>query len=417
MPRGGGALPPIILSPGRFGLIQTGLKAGHGAANQYQDLVLLDNNLEITRSSMHAEPHAAALPAVRCKKLDRILVRLAQDFQPFNQLSSERLAEVLNVVRLIELRTGELFQLSGGRDSDYLFVIEGQLELISNNTVRTLWPGEASGRHPVLLPAAPSTSTLLAREDSIVCHVERQIIDDLISWEAVIQDHADDSDAVRQRMELVRNSLVFRRLPWEAVEAAFERMQPVAVKAGQTVVQQGEQGDAFYIITSGRAEVWQCTMLDDEPRMIAELAEGDAFGCEALISGKTRSETVRMLEDGTLLTLGKDDFDWLISKQMIKSINAKVANTMKETGYRFIDVRYPEEFEYNHIPGATLIPLFELRQRMPELDPAQRYIIYCQSGSRSAVAALRLTQAGYDVQTLEGGIREWPYETQSLELV
>jgi rhodanese-related sulfurtransferase len=31
------------------------------------------------------------------------------------------------------------------------------------------------------------------------------------------------------------------------------------------------------------------------------------------------------------------------------------------------------------------------------------------------VAALRLSQAGYDVQTLEGGMREWTYETESLE--
>jgi rhodanese-related sulfurtransferase len=54
---------------------------------------------------------------------------------------------------------------------------------------------------------------------------------------------------------------------------------------------------------------------------------------------------------------------------------------------------------------------------MHELDNQQRYIIYCQSGSRSSVAALRLSQAGYDVQTLEGGMREWPYETQSLEMV
>lgn len=355
-------------------------------------------------------------PATRCIKLDRMLDSLASDFPPFNQLSAERLSEVLNVVRLIEMRPGELLQMPGGKDSDYLFVLEGRLELIKNGVIRTLIAADNTHKRPVMLAATPNTSTLLAREASIICHADRQMLDDLISWDAVVHDHPESGDQVRERMEQVRNSLVFRRLPWEAVEAAFERMRPVAVRAGDTVVQQGEQGDAFYIITSGRAEVWQ-TMMSDEPQKIAEIGEGDAFGCEALISGKTRSETVRMLEDGTLLTLGKDDFDWLIGKQMIKSIHPKVAHTMMETGYKFVDVRYPEEFEYNHIPGATLIPLFELRHRMNELDPKERYIIYCQSGSRSAVAALRLSQSGYDVQTLEGGMREWCYETGSMEEV
>jgi rhodanese-related sulfurtransferase len=214
---------------------------------------------------------------------------------------------------------------------------------------------------------------------------------------------------VRKRMEQVRNSLVFRRLPWESVEAAFERMRIVSVKAGEEVIRQGEAGDAFYIITSGRAEISHLGVGGSTAQIVAEIGEGDAFGCEALISGKTRSETVRMIEDGTLLTLGKDDFDWLISKQMIKAVSAKVAQTMLETGYKVIDVRSAEEFEYGRIPGARLIPLFELRQRLAELDPQQRYIIYCHSGSRSSVAALRLTQAGFDVQTLEEGFRGWPY--------
>lgn len=354
----------------------------------------------------------AVHPAVKSTKLGRILDSLVQQ-PPFNQLSEDRLTEVLNLVRLIEMRSGELFQIQGSQDNDYLFVIEGRIDLIAQGDIRSALTATDTSRRPVMLPLAPASTTLLARERTILCHADRQVMDDLISWEAMVNDPVTADETVRNRMEMVRNSLVFRRLPWEAVEAAFQRMQTVPAKAGDTVVREGEAGDAFYIITSGRAEVWHNDLMTDEPTKIAEIGEGDAFGCEALISGKTRSETVTMLEDGTLLTLGKEDFDWLISKQMIKAVSAKVARTMMETGYQFIDVRYREEYEYNHIPGAMLIPLFELRQTVPQLDREKRYIIYCQSGSRSSVAALRLTQAGFDVQTLEGGIREWPYETEN----
>ena len=85
---------------------------------------------------------------------------------------------------------------------------------------------------------------------------------------------------------------------------------------------------------------------------------------------------------------------------------------MLETGYKLIDVRTDEEYEYGRIPGALLIPLFDLKQRKAELDVQARYIIYCHAGSRSSVAALRLTQAGFDVQTLEGGFSAWPFEIE-----
>ena len=82
-------------------------------------------------------------------------------------------------------------------------------------------------------------------------------------------------------------------------------------------------------------------------------------------------------------------------------------------GYELLDVRYEEEWQDYSIPGATLIPLQSLRQRYMELEPAKKYVTYCKGGARSAVATLLLSQQGYDVVSLTGGIRDWPYETQS----
>ncbi|MCA1805293.1 MAG: rhodanese-like domain-containing protein [Xanthomonadaceae bacterium] len=48
------------------------------------------------------------------------------------------------------------------------------------------------------------------------------------------------------------------------------------------------------------------------------------------------------------------------------------------------------------------------------LDKDKRYIVYCHGGARSAIATLTLTQNQFDVLSLEGGIRSWPFETQSL---
>jgi len=348
-------------------------------------------------------------------KLEHVLDRLAHHYQPFNLLSPERLNEVASIVRFMEMRKGEIFQIAGGTDNDYLFVVEGRLEIIHSGSIRTLAGPNDTKKRPVVLPAAPATTTLMAREDAIICHADRGLLDSLISWDEVVNMLDEAGDDTAKLLDKVRNSLVFRRLPLEAVEMAFHRMRTQHVKAGEYVIQQGEEGDAYYVIVSGKAEVYQRGIYDDEPQKIADIGEGDAFGCEALIAGSQRNESVKMIEDGELLVLDEDAFQELISSPLIKTVNPAVARTMAETGHKLIDVRYPEEFDDHHIPGATLIPLFELRNRMDELDKSQPYIVYCHGGARSAVATLILTQNQFDVLSLDGGIRNWPYETQSLD--
>lgn len=347
-------------------------------------------------------------------KLDRVLESLSRNYQPFTLLSRERLAEVVNIVRFVEMRKGEIFQITGGKGHDYLFVIEGQLEVIYSGAIKSIASAEDTRKRPVLLPPSPNTSTLVAKQDCIICHADRDLLDKLISWDEVVHMMEDSDTEMYHLMEQVRNSLVFRRLPLETVEMAFKRMKCQDVKKGQEVIRQGDKGDAYYIITAGTAEVYQRGVYDDKQHKVADIKDGDAFGCEALISGSTRNETVRMTSDGTLLVLDKEAFEELISTSLIKTVHPNVAKTMLETGYSLIDVRYSEEFDEDHIPGANLIPLFELRNRMAELDKSKKYIVYCHGGARSAVATLILTQNQLDVVSLEGGIRSWPFETQSI---
>lgn len=348
-------------------------------------------------------------------KLERVLDNLSSRYMPFTLLSRERLLEVVNVVRFIELREGEILQLRGGKAGDYLYVVEGNLEIVQHGSLHSFCGQQDTQSRPFVLPGAPLTATVIARQDAIICHADREMLNDLIAWDEVVHLSEDTDDELHERLELVRNSLVFRRLPLELIETAFKQMEIKTVKAGEDIVRMGENGDAFYVISQGSAETYQVGLYDNEPTKIADLGEGDAFGCEALISGNTRCETVTATSDCTLLVLYQNAFEELIQKSLIKTVHPSVAKTMAETGYRLLDVRYAEEFDDHHIPGATLMPLYELRNRMDELDKNERYIAYCHAGGRSAVAALLLAQNQFDVVSLEGGIRDWPFETASVE--
>jgi sulfur-carrier protein adenylyltransferase/sulfurtransferase len=75
---------------------------------------------------------------------------------------------------------------------------------------------------------------------------------------------------------------------------------------------------------------------------------------------------------------------------------------------RIIDVREPNEYQINRIPGSELIPLGELPRRYAELDPDDELVMHCKMGGRSAKAVDFLRSVGFKhVQNLKGGILEW----------
>ena len=83
-----------------------------------------------------------------------------------------------------------------------------------------------------------------------------------------------------------------------------------------------------------------------------------------------------------------------------------------ESGYIIIDARTQEEYDQGHIPGAILIPEYEIADRAEkELpDKNQLILVYCRSGRRSKIAAEELVKLGYTNVKEFGGIINWEYE-------
>jgi sulfur dioxygenase len=77
---------------------------------------------------------------------------------------------------------------------------------------------------------------------------------------------------------------------------------------------------------------------------------------------------------------------------------------------RVLDVRTAAEFdgELGHVPGAVLIPLDELRERIDEVARDKPLVVVCQTGKRSALATTILRQAGVkELANLAGGMVRW----------
>ena len=96
-----------------------------------------------------------------------------------------------------------------------------------------------------------------------------------------------------------------------------------------------------------------------------------------------------------------------VSATEITPVELKKKLDAGETPF-ILDVREPNEYQINKIPGSTLIPLGELPRRYQELPKDRQIVTQCKIGGRSAKAQDFLKTVGFtDVLNLKGGILKW----------
>ena len=102
-----------------------------------------------------------------------------------------------------------------------------------------------------------------------------------------------------------------------------------------------------------------------------------------------------------------------------ESVSAKEVHKkiLRKDKFVLLDVRSHKEYEELRIPGALLIPLGILRNRLFELSKDNEIITFCSISLRGYEAALILESAGYkNVRVMDGGITMWPYSiTEGLQ--
>jgi len=246
--------------------------------------------------------------------------------------------------------------------------------------------------------------------------IDDEVLDILATWDQVAQSGSGDGGstmarAVRSDARLITGAFsltnlrsgAFAQLPVAHIDELLKRFERVKTARGDVIIKEGDEGDFYYVVEAGKCLVER--NVGGVSMRLAELKSGDAFGEEALVANAKRNATVTMLAEGSLLRLAKEDFNELLKKPLLQSLDMEQARKKVAAGGQWIDVRYPSEYQYDKLPGAINIPLSEVRNAVKVLDRSREYVIYCQSGRRSSAAAFLLAQRGFKAFVLEGGLR------------
>jgi ATP-binding cassette subfamily B protein len=126
--------------------------------------------------------------------------------------------------------------------------------------------------------------------------------------------------------ERLRQLPFFRGIGEDALEQISQLFITETFDAGSTVIEQGDNGDKFYLIARGKVEILIASETS-ERRKVAVLEDGDHFGEIALLQHIPRTATVVTATSCLLLSLSHDHFHPLMER--FPTIRAELERTLQ----------------------------------------------------------------------------------------
>jgi len=349
------------------------------------------------------------------KTLNRRQIPEAVDlsvFEPFSAFTAEMLESIANEASVERLPPGRRIFNQGDMDGKSVFLLSGQIALIAEGHPAITIKAGSNEALEAVADSKPREVTALARSSVTLLSVATELLYELNKTTPMVSVHktermtnSKDNRSRSARIEWVLNSPLFFRLPSPHVQVLTRRLEEVCVKTGEAVVSEGDEGDFYYVITKGSCVVTRAIKGTNKKSRLAELGIGRGFGESALIGDTLHSSTVTMLEDGALVRIPKSEFMTLLVTPYIKRVSYEQMLMMQDEGAVLLDVRIHSAFEKMSLRGSINLPLATLWKAASILDKSKEYVVCCDVGKRSTIAAFLMAQQGLNARILEGGLK------------
>lgn len=127
-----------------------------------------------------------------------------------------------------------------------------------------------------------------------------------------------DEQTMAALKESVKSNVLFQHLEPHELGGVLDAMFEVQPKAGEVIIQQGDEGDNFYVIDNGTVEVLISSGDGGEPEHISDITDGGSFGELALIYGTPRAATIKAKTDCRLWAIDRDTYRRILMGSTIR---------------------------------------------------------------------------------------------------
>lgn len=328
---------------------------------------------------------------------------------PLNTLPDSAFSELVKECQVEKLERGDYLFRQGDTVPFNFYLLNGMVALLSRGKeVERIKPGSDKSRFPIAhqIPRKYSARALTSSEIVLIDNLQlNQFLKDADTEYKVDELSSMASD---DWMSQMLQSRIFQQIPAANIQKVFMKMEQVEVEKGDVIIEQGGEGDFFYMMHRGRARVTRKITANADPIEMDRIGAGDTFGEEALLSDSPRNSSVTMMTAGIILRLSKEDFIELVNQPLARSIDFKEANERIEQGALWVDVREPGVFKKSHVQGSINISPALVRHEVSHLAPDREYILYCETGQQSTTAAFVMIEMGFEVSVLSNGLNAIP---------
>lgn len=237
----------------------------------------------------------------------------------FSKLPREPFAAVVEAMEVRKKPAGEMVVEEGEHGASMFALVEGRVVVVRHlesgekRKVGELEEGSFFGEL-ALISEGPRLASVLAIQPGVLLELSRAKLTEVVRRFPVVGQVVQAFYRERMVENLLRSNPVFAPLSTEQKQTVAREFQLREVKSGDVVLQQGREGDAFYLLLRGKLTPYHSPPGGPE-KAYPSLREGDVFGEISLILGKPVTATVRADMASVVLRLDRDAFERLILSQ------------------------------------------------------------------------------------------------------
>ena len=320
---------------------------------------------------------------------------------PFHGMDEQQLKAALSKTTIVNYPGGRMIFKRNENDPLVHWLLSGSVDLLDEKfEAKTRTAVDDASKFP-LDNNNPHLLSAVTTEKTRVLQIERDEIGVFGASERVAEIDEGDDERI-DWMSALLSSPLFEFIPPTNIQMLFSKFEKVEYEPGDVVIRQGDRGDFFYVIQSGRVRVERTA--GEKSGVLAELKAGDNFGQDALVSDIPRNATVSMITRGSLMRLSGPDFESLLMRPLIETVSLDEVKEMVGQGNPrtyILDVRNPNELDSNKIEGSINVPLLSLRKNLPKLRADAIYVTFCGKGRRAELGAYILNENGFTAYVLK----------------
>ncbi|MBI3561702.1 MAG: cyclic nucleotide-binding domain-containing protein [Gammaproteobacteria bacterium] len=196
------------------------------------------------------------------------------------------------------------------RDNRVFILVVGEVEVTAGSDagkthISTLKQGEIFGEIAALF-GMPRVCDVTVSRPSVVLEIPSEVLNQIIDARTELRDAVIQRFKHRVTETALRGVPLLRYLPDDSMRILIEHSALVGAPPGSILVQEGEAGDAFYVVVYGNLRVSH--HINNKHINLALLRPGDYFGEWSLLTGAPRAATVSALSQTQLVCIEREAF-------------------------------------------------------------------------------------------------------------